>query len=257
MLQELKTQINVIGALTIYDLQGQMKKYNHGYAWVILEPMMFIAFIRLARQFFSPLAPPNDMPPLTFYTLGIVPLFLFMDVMKEVFTAAGSPSKLYQFPRVTPVDLAIAQGLASFCIYFVLFWIFLLPISIYEGAWPPENALGVMVTLLAIWLLAAAIGFVCSAAFRVFPPVTQFIAYFTRALRMIGGMFFVITMLPTTVWPYLTWDPVLHLNEFMRDTWFASYTSPVADAGFVAECTLGLLLLGLSLERFMRRVPYI
>jgi capsular polysaccharide transport system permease protein len=74
---------------------------------------------------------------------------------------------------------------------------------------------------------------------------------------MIAGMFFVITMIPTTFWPYLTWNPLLHLNEFMRDMWFASYTSPVADAGFVAECILGFLLLGLSLERFMRRVPYI
>lgn len=256
MLSELRTQFNIIGALTVYDLQGQMKKYNYGYAWVILEPMMFIAFIRLARQFFSPLAPPNDMPPLTFYTLGIIPLFLYMDVMKEVYSAAGTSSKLLQFPRVTPVDLAISCGLSSFCIYFVLFWIFVLPLSIFEGAWPPKNPLGVMETLLALWVFSVALGFVCSAPFRVFPPTSQFVAYTNRAVRMIAGMFFVITMIPTTLWPYLTWNPLLHLNEFMRDSWFASYTSPIADAGYVAECTLGLLVLGLSLERFMRRVPY-
>src|ERR1051326_9396950 len=90
MLQELRTQFNVIGALTVHNLQGQMKKYNHGYAWVILEPVMFIAFIRLARQFFSPLAPPNDMPPLTFYTLGIIPLFLYMEVIDRKSTRLNS-----------------------------------------------------------------------------------------------------------------------------------------------------------------------
>jgi capsular polysaccharide transport system permease protein len=256
MLQELRTQFNVIGALTVHNLQGQMKKYNHGYAWVILEPILFIAFIRLARQFFSPLAPPNNMPPLTFYTLGIIPLFLYMEVMKDVYSDAGSPSKLLQFPRVTPIDIAVASGLASFCVYFVLFWIFVLPLSIYEGAWPPKNPLGVIETLLALWVFSVALGLALSAPFRVFPPVNQFISFVNRGIRMIAGMFFVITMIPTNLWPYLTWDPLLHLNEFMRDSWFASYTSPVADAGFVAECTLGLLVLGLSLERFMRRVPY-
>jgi hypothetical protein len=43
----------------------------------------------------------------------------------------------------------------------------------------------------------------------------------------------------------------------MRDAWFVTYTSPVASPAYVMEWILGLLLLGLSLERFVRRVPYL
>ena len=256
MFKAIKAQIDVVSALTIHNLQGQMKNYAYGYVWLLLEPIMFIAILRLMRQAFNPLAPPNNMTPLTFYTLGVIPTFLCFDVIGDVFKEIGAPSKLLTFPRVTPVDVAVASGLASFCTYFALFWIFVLPVSIYEGAWPPKNALEVMLTLIGVWMLGAALGFIIGAAVRVFPPARQFVVYITRVLRLISGMFFVITMIPTTYWPYLTWNPLLHLMELMREGWFSTYTSPVASPLYIAECTLVLLLLGLSLERFMRRVPY-
>jgi hypothetical protein len=45
--------------------------------------------------------------------------------------------------------------------------------------------------------------------------------------------------------------------EMLRDAWFVTYTSPVADPVYVLEWVLGLMLLGLSLERYQRRMPYV
>src|ERR1043165_3693421 len=257
MFKAMKAQFDVIGALTIHNLQGQMKNYAYGYVWLFIEPIMYIAILRLMRQAFNPLAPPNNMAPLTFYTLGVIPIFLSFEGLGDVAREVSAPSKLLSFPRVTPVDVAIASSFASFSTYFLLFWIFVLPLSIYEGAWPPKNALEVVLTLLGVWILSAAVGFIVGAAMRVFPPARQFVMYITRVLRLISGLFFVITMIPTIYWPYLTWNPLLHLMELMREGWFSTYTSPVASPLFVAQCTIVILLLGLSLERFMRRVPYV
>jgi capsular polysaccharide transport system permease protein len=256
MFRDLKTQFNVIGALAIHNLEGRMKTYAYGYVWLFLEPIMYIAILRLARQFFNPLAPPNNMPPLTFYTVGVIPNFLCFGLFNSVGRVVSSRSKLLSFPRVTQFDLAVASGTAQFATYFLLFWIFVLPISIYEGAWPPKNALEVMLTLIGLSIFGAAAGFCLGAAMRVFPPASQFSRYILRPLRFVSGMFFVITMMPTTVWPYLAWNPILHFMEMIREGWFSTYTSPIASPLYVAECTLVVLLLGLSLERFMRRVPY-
>jgi len=68
----LKTQLNVIKALTIRDMQGLMSGYNYGFAWALLEPVMFIGLMRVARSAFKGLTPP-DMPPSTFLIVGIVP----------------------------------------------------------------------------------------------------------------------------------------------------------------------------------------
>jgi capsular polysaccharide transport system permease protein len=252
----LRTQFSVIRALTIHDLQGLMKGYNYGFAWALLEPMMFIGVMRLVRSAFKGLTPPN-MPPTTFLIVGIVPFYMFMSAMGSAGKAVSQSDSMLKFPRVTPIDIAIASALSDFCIYFTLYCIFLVPISIYDGVFPPENGLEVFSTVVLLWVLGVSCGFVTGTAMRVFPPIKQFVGYSNLINRMAGGMLFVVTMFPSEYWPYFTWNPVLHCEEMLRDGWFVTYTSPVADPAFVLECILGLALLGLSLERYQRRIPYV
>jgi capsular polysaccharide transport system permease protein len=256
VLADLRTQFNVIVALAVRELQGLQRQYNYGFAWALLEPIMFIGIIRMMKAFLKGLTPP-DMPPTTFLVIGIIPSYLYVGTMQAVYKVVGEQDKLLQFPRVTPVDLALAAALRAFCIYFALFCVFAVPSSIVEGVWPPENGMKVVMTFIAMWSLAVALGFIIGAARRVFPPIRQFISYYTLANRMIGGMLFVITQIPSTYWPWLTWNPVLHCEEMIRDGWFVTYTSPIASPSYVMEWILGLFLLGLSLERFVRRVPYV
>jgi len=255
MLSELKTQFNVLKALAIHNLQGQMKSYNYGFAWVILEPLVFIAGFRLMRKFLGGMASPSGMTPLLFYVLGVMPLYLCFEGIRA-YSIAASPSKMLSFPRITPVDMALGAAISSFAVYFVLFWLVAVPVSIYENVWPPENILSIMFALISAWLLGISFGLIISGAYRVFPPTKQFVSYISFALRIGGGMFFSITMIPIAWWPLFSWNPVFQVTEIIRDAWYESYVSPIADPIFVVECILGMLLLGLSIERFMRRVPY-
>jgi len=253
---DLKTQFNVIKALTIRDMQGLMSSYNYGFAWALLEPMMFIGIMRVLRSAFKGLTPPN-MPPSTFLIVGIVPFYLYIQAIQAASGAVSSSDKMLEFPRVTPVDLAISSALTSFCIYFALFCGFTLFFSNYEGAWPPKNAMEVLFAFVMVWALGVALGLVVGTTARVFPPIKNFMSYYNLANRMMGGMLFVATMFPQSFWPYFTWNPIFHCMEMLREGWFVTYTSPVADPAYVLEWLLGLSLLGLSLERFQRRVPYI
>jgi capsular polysaccharide transport system permease protein len=248
--------MNVISALTIREMQGLQKQYNYGFAWALLEPIMLIAILRLLKSLLKGLTPP-DMPPTTFIVLGIIPSYLFMDAIGAVMKGMGAQDKLLAFPRVTPVDLALAAAMRAFCIYFLLFCLFVVPASIFEQVWPPQDGLKVVLAVIAMWLLGTGLGFVFGAIRRVFPPIRQFVSYYGLVNRMAGGMIFVITMIPSLLWPYLTWNPVLHCTEMIRDAWFVTYTSPIASPAYVLEWILGLWCLGLSLERFVRRVPYI
>jgi capsular polysaccharide transport system permease protein len=256
VLADIKTQFSVIRALTIHDLQGLMKTYNYGFAWALLEPLMFIGIMRVVRSAFKGLTPP-DMPPTTFLIVGIIPFYMYMNALSAVFKSVAQPEKLLSFPRVTPVDAAIASSLCDFCVYFALYVVFLLASSIYDDVFPPRNPLEVFSTVVAVYLLGMSVGFVVGTAARVFPPTKQFVSYYNLVNRLAGGMLFVITMFPSEVWPYLTWNPVLHCMEMLREGWFSTYTSPVADPIYVIECILCFMLLGLSLERYQRRMPYV
>jgi capsular polysaccharide transport system permease protein len=255
MLSELRTQFNVIKTLAIHNLQGQMKTYNYGFAWILLEPLIYIGAFRMARQAMGSSTPAAGMTPLMFYLLGILPLYSSFDGIKA-FALVANPSNLLSFPRVTPVDLAVSAGVASFSIYFLLFWTVAIPVSIYEQVWPPQNIVLIIYALIVGWIFGMATGFALSGVYRVFPPIKQFVGYIVFGLRMLSGFFFCIVMVPVAYWPYLTWNPLLHVTEMVRDGWFESYTSPIASPMFVLECTIGMLLLGLSVERYMRRVPY-
>jgi capsular polysaccharide transport system permease protein len=256
VLADLRTQLNVIVALTIRELQSLQKSYSYGFAWALLEPLMFIAILRLAKKFLKGLTP-GDMPPTTFIVLGIIPSYIFLNAMSAVMKASGAQDKMLQFPRITPIDIALASALRTFCIYFTMFLVFVIPSSIIEGAWPPENILKVLFAVFSMLTLGISLGLVFGSVRRVFPPVRQFVSYYTLANRMIGGMMFVITQIPSPYWPYLTWNPILHCSELVRDGWFVQYTSPIASPAYVMEWILGMLLLGLSLERFVRRLPYV
>ncbi|MEI9929113.1 MAG: hypothetical protein WDM89_00740 [Rhizomicrobium sp.] len=256
MYDAVKTQFRVIRALTIHQLQGLMKSYNYGFAWALLEPLMFIGIMRLARSAFKGLTPP-DMPPSTFLILGIIPFYLYNAALGSVYKSLGKPDSMLSFPRITPVDVAIATAIRDFCIYSFLYAVFLLGSSIYDGVFPPKNALEVMFAFLLIWTLGVSFGLVVGPVSRVFPPLKQFVAYYNLLNRMAGGMLFVITMFPSAYWPYFTWNPVLHCMEMLREGWFVTYTSPVADPIYVMECILGALLIGFSLERYQRRIPYV
>jgi capsular polysaccharide transport system permease protein len=253
---DLRTQFNVIKALTIREMQGLMKTYNYGFAWALLEPLMFIAVMRIAKSAIKGLTPP-DMPPTTFLICGIVPYYLYMDVLSTIAKSVSNQDALLSFPRVTPIDVAIAGALSDFCIYFTLYCVLMLGASLDEHVFPPQNGLAVFSAFILLWVFGVSFGFVVGAMLRVFPPVKQFLSYYNLVNRMVGGMLFVITMFPSTYWPYFTWNPVLHCMEMLRDAWFVTYTSPVADPVYVLEWVLGLMLLGLSLERYQRRMPYV
>ncbi|HEY1962053.1 MAG TPA: hypothetical protein VGG69_06530 [Rhizomicrobium sp.] len=256
MFKDLVRQLNIIKALAIHDLQGQMKTYNYGFAWVLLEPLIYIVGFRMARKLLGGTGNPAGMTPLMYFVLGVFPLYFFNAGMGSGKSVASKSSLLY-FPRVTQIDVAFGSGLSMLGVNLLLFLLLAPPVSAYEGAWPPQNLSVVIFAILISWLMGLGVGFTFSGALRVFPPMKQFMSYFSFAVRMGSGMFFCARDVPSQYWPYLSWNPLFHATELARDGWFETYSSPIANPIYMIQCTLVLLLFGLSVERFMRRVPYV
>ncbi len=51
----------------------------------------------------------------------------------------------------------------------------------------------------------------------------------------------------------MSWNPIFHALELMREAWWPAYVSPSADAGYVLTCIFFMAALGLVLERGTRR----
>jgi capsular polysaccharide transport system permease protein len=250
MFNALRTQIAVVAALVIRGMQMERRQFVYGYAWTFITPAATIGILRLAQHVTG--LEPTSMGPTTFLVLGVVPVFMFIQTL--MILAKEARRGLSIIPRVSPLDVMVAKGIMTFITYSVIFWIFALAAAFYDGEWPPENLLGVQFVLILNWLTALAAAFVFAAIARYFPPITEFKKFIVRPLRIISGMFFVITALPTFLWPWFTWNPLLHVTELMRSFWFTVYTTPVGSIGFILAWLAALTVLGLGLERYLRRV---
>lgn len=252
MFTALRTQVNVIAALTMRGMQNARRSFAYGYAWVFIQPIAIIAFFRVAQNVTG--LQPTGMGGMTFLVLGVMGVFMFLHTM----TLGLKTSKrgLSIIPRVTQLDMFLAQGVMVFITYNILFWLFVIPSAMFDGDWPPENALGIQGILIANWLLGLSAAHLFNGLARYFPPIVEFKRFISRPLRLVSGMFFVITALPTWIWPWFTWNPLMHITELLRSYWFTVYVTPVGSFGYVMIWIAVMGLIGLSLDRYARRMLY-
>src|ERR1700733_12138166 len=101
------TQMRVIGALAIRGMQTQNAKFELGFAWALVEVLMYFAVISMVRVFIRAFMPPN-MPPFTFLVLGVLPWITFMHTVNATHSVIAQERKLLVLPLITPLDLVIA-----------------------------------------------------------------------------------------------------------------------------------------------------
>lgn len=253
MIESLRSQIRIIAALTIQEMQSQNTKFQFGYAWAVVEVLMYVAMISIIRVVINAFMPPN-MPPLTFLILGILPWLVFMRTYKGIETIITKKKGLLIIPIVTPLDIVIAKALQIFSLYGAVFLGLITFSAMIEHAGAPRFPLGIILGFLAAWIMGLSFGLAMIPLHRMFPPVKWFMLLVVRAGILTSGVYFVITSIPPAAWPYMTWNPLLHVIELTRADWFATYNSPIASPAFVVECMAGMVLFGLSLERIIRRV---
>jgi capsular polysaccharide transport system permease protein len=207
--------------------------------------------IRLVVKLFMP----PGMPPFTFLILGILPWQTFLHTYKGVEKIISRNKKLLAFPIVTPLDIVFAKALQVLCTYSVVFLGLMVLASYMENSGTPAFPMGIILLYLASWLMGMCFGLFLVPLHRMFPPIRWMLTPITRVGMYTSGLYFVMTSMPQQVWPYMTWNPMLHVDELMRQYWFTTYTSPVASPLYIVECLGGMALFGLLLERFIRRVP--
>src|SRR5689334_2878375 len=116
MFTALARQFNIIKALTIHDLQGQMRTYNYGFVWMLLDPLIYIFIFRMARRAAGVSAAAGGMTPFMFFILGMFRLSLYLAGQKAGMSVERT-SNLLLFPRVTAWDVAFAGGVSQLTIY--------------------------------------------------------------------------------------------------------------------------------------------
>jgi capsular polysaccharide transport system permease protein len=256
MFKLVRHQIDTIFALTVREMETEFGRYRLGYFWALAEPAIYITLMTGVRVFLrsTVAGDAHNMPPITFSVLGVVPILLFMRTLAHVSHTVEGGRPLLDLPGVGALDLIIARGLADLCTYSITLLIFILPAAYYENVLIPRDAAAVAAIFLANWLVAVGVGMVLAPIYKFLPAVEHFQILLVRMIFWTGGLFYTVDQFPTWIWPYLALNPVLHVTELMRQSWFQVYTSPIASPSYVLFFALCTWFLGTVTERLLRPI---
>src|SRR5205823_14283339 len=102
----------------------------------------------------------------------------------------------------------------------------------YDGISFPRFPLGIILLFFSMSLMGIAFGLILMVINRLYPAASKFTGLPLRFMLIASGVVIPLSIFPPTAWPYLTWNPLLHIEELLRVYWFNNYQTPVVSAAY-------------------------
>lgn len=248
----LVSQGEVVYALVLRETRTRFGQHKLGYVWALLEPVLMIltfwVLFSIAHR-----AAPYGMDLFSFIGTGIVPYLLFSNCVSRVADAISGNKAMLFYPHVMPLDLVIARCVLESVTYSLVFIVLMGVRALYLQELVVDDPLLVLIGFALATLFGTTLGLVFCALAQFSNVVDRARSPLLRPFFWLSGIFFTANSLPGGARELMLWNPVLHATEFVRDGWFPSYTAHYAQVAYPMAWILGLGVVGLSLERVVRR----
>ncbi|WP_265569765.1 ABC transporter permease [Sphingomicrobium nitratireducens] len=218
-----------------------------GYLWAYIFPLSWMAVIYLAFIAFGRTSP-IDTDIVSFLLSGVLPYLGTRFVINAVVRARTAYRHILILPQVditlvifSIFLLELANGIAMFS------GLLLLNYAVFGFFEMADPGLVLWGFFLAIGS-GGAFGFLLVALARISPVIPKSNPIFLRPLFYISGVFFVANELPLGFLTAISWNPLFHAVELLREGMFAGYHSVLANGwvpvAFIGAClALGLIVL--------------
>lgn len=247
----LGVQSRVVHAFILRETRTRFGRSRLGYFWALFEPMAYILtfvgiFTVLER------GAPIDVDISMFFFTAIIPWLLFSRMVSSVSGAVDANQQLLSYPHVKTLDVVVARMILEFSTLMLVSLIYLSG-GYYLGYFTGiESVLLVMLPLFVVTLLGVGLGLVFGAIKYYMSAITNIQSVFLRILFFASGKFFVADSLPPALRDWLWYNPLLHITEWVRSSFFSSFESRFYDWTYPVKFALVVLFLGLASERVTR-----
>jgi capsular polysaccharide transport system permease protein len=253
----LRAKLRLIDALILREARGLFTHSRLGYAWALCEPLTHVFILMVAMTFFTG----HGNPPIIgdnwaeFYMTGVLPYLMFCHLTEQGMDLARSQRIVLALPSVKLADVMISslslRAATDLVVIIISLTVF---VAIGMGTYPKdplEFALAfVFVFLLGFGVAGINIGLSTFGAIseRTWPIVL-------RAAYFLSGIFYHPSAMPTELRDLVLWNPLVHLIEWVRQSYYPQYRSPYLDMEYLMTVTVLSLLFGtLAAASVSRRV---
>ncbi len=241
----LDVQMMVIGAMIMRELHTRYGRDNIGYLWVIAEPMI-LAVTVTAMHLGSIGHSQFGIDPAPFWITGYTPFVMYRSIVLRADSALESNRSLLYHRAVTITDMLISRALLEAAGTSLAMFLLLGGFAIFDLGTLPQRPLLMFAGMgLLLWFSFGFSLLVCAGS-EVSPIIGRLIhplIYFSLPL---SGAFFLLEWVPEPYRTYLTWVPMIHMIELIREGQFAIYNSPYIDVPYAVAWCMGMTLTGLA-----------
>jgi capsular polysaccharide transport system permease protein len=251
-LRGLASQVEVVHAIVLREIRTRFGRNKLGYLWAILEPailiLTFFTVFRIANR-----AAPPGMDLFSFIATGVIPYTLFGNSIGRVAEAINGNKSLLYYPQVRPIDLVIARSALEAATFAAVFLVLLGGHALWVQELAIDSPLMVITGMAMASMLGTSLGMIFCALAQVSSAVERARGPIVRPLFWISGVYFTVGMLPEAAQEPMLRNPLLHAVELVRAGYFPAYDAHHVDVQYVSAWILALMLVGLVLERAVRR----
>ncbi len=253
MLDRLRSQRRVIGALILRETRTRFADAKLGYGWALIEPILHITLLSVTFAVLMNGQPPIGTQFFIFYYTGLVPYHIFVHTSSGMSHAITGNGPVLQLPPVTTFDVIAARGLLEIMTDVIVAVILLAGFGAIGLDAMPDDLWSPSVALLVTAAFGCGFGYLNAVLTVFFRSWDKVYGHVTRVLYFISGIFFVPGMMPDWARDSLAWNPLLHAIDWFRAGFFASYQPHWLDRSYLVILAILSLLGGFSLERALRR----
>ena len=218
-----------------------------GYFWTIAEPCLQVILLGVIFSLIDKKSIAHVHVAL-FLFVAILPFqFIFKKMLNQVSAAMSANKSLLSYKQIHPMDPIISRillELAVFCICCILIFTFMYWLGLDAV---PQDILSLIACYILLAFFSTGLGLMICVGETYYADLQKITGLLTRPLFFISGIFFVATSIPQQYWYLFTWNPVFHVMELSRESFFDVYTSPVASWFYLIFCSICSLGIGLTL----------
>ncbi|CAK0744612.1 Capsule polysaccharide export inner-membrane protein CtrC [Gammaproteobacteria bacterium] len=249
-------QLRVIGALLIREIITRYGRYNIGFLWLFLEPMLFTIGITTVWVL-AKITHGMNIPITAFAVTGYSSLLLWRNCSnRSVKAVEVNLSLLYHRP-VKVFDILVARlileiaGATVSCMVLTMLFTFMGFMSL------PDDILTAIIGWFLLSWFSLALSFIVGAISERSEVIERVWHVVTYLMFPLSGATFMVDWLPKYFQEYILWVPMIHGTEMIRRGYFGTIIRTYEDPAYLITVNLVLFLLGLALIRETgRRVEF-
>jgi capsular polysaccharide transport system permease protein len=251
-LLSLRVNLRVLGALMLREASARYGHENIGFFWLMAEPL-FLALGVMAMWSMTGQTHRHGVGLVPFVLSGYTVLTMWRHIIAQAVHGLRRNADLMFHRNVRAFDVLFARVLLEMAGILTAFFITYMPLVLIGAMDPMRDPL----VLLGAWGLLTWFAFSFGLILTSLTEISEVAEHFVQPVMYITlpltGAFTMQAWLPSRARDFLSWSPLVNIQEMFRGGLFPIEIQTQWDASYLLLCCVVLTGIGLPLVRVAQR----